>query len=104
MIEKEETFDPDYSMVTLDDMYSTVKKTVRQETTDQKSSKSAPTKIKKKRQKVAISNYVTLSFACIFVTIAITAVVTLICLAILFAEVSKLKAQSSPTQQMASGP
>ena len=38
-------------------------------------------------------------FTCVFITIAVVATITLICLAILFAEVLKLKAQTTSTQQ-----
>jgi hypothetical protein len=88
--------DSEYSMVTLDNMYSQVRKTEQgkeaEVTSIQGQSKTSNTNTDKQRSGCKI-------FACIFITIGIVAVITLICLAILFAEVSKLRTQNTSRVQ-----
>jgi hypothetical protein len=90
--------DSEYSMVTLDNMYSQVNKTKQgrePETTIQGPRQTSTTNADKQRAGGSGCKI----FACIFITIAIVAVITLICLAILFAEVSKLRTQNTSTAQ-----
>jgi hypothetical protein len=84
---KSETLDSNYSMVTLDNMYSTEKNEREAEATTQETH----------AKMVDGSGRKTL--ACIFINMGFLAAITLICLAILFAEVSKLKEQNTFAEQ-----
>jgi hypothetical protein len=92
--------DSNYSMISLENMYSSVNKPKQKreaEVTIQRPSRSTATKAdKKKRQGTECK-----AFACIFITITIVAVITLICLVALFAEVSRLRMQNTSAQQSA---
>ena len=100
---RDEAFNSEYSMITLDNMYSTVNENTRPRGADQGSGSTAlvmttkPKKVPKKR--LEDENKGCKLFICVFITIAVVATITLICLAILFAEVLKLKAQTTSTQQ-----
>jgi hypothetical protein len=86
--------DSNYSMITLDNMYSSVNKPKQKreaEITIQAPSQSTATKADKKKRQGAECK----ALACIIITIAIVAVITLICLVALFAEVSRLRMQNT---------
>jgi hypothetical protein len=85
----EDAINSEYSTITLDNMYSTVSKTKQNresETTPRQTTVTEGDKKKRRRARGSGSKI----FACIFIIIAI---ITLICLAILFDEVSKLRNQ-----------
>jgi hypothetical protein len=90
--------DSEYSMVTLDNMYSQVSKTKQgkePEATIQGPSQTSATNADKQWSGGSGCKIL----VCILITIGIVAVITLICLAVLFAEVSKLRAQNTSTAQ-----
>ena len=98
---KDETFDSGYSMITLDNMYSAGKENTRPRGAEQVSGGTTSvttSKVKKvpKKKRLEDENKGCKLFTCVFITIA---TITLICLAILFAEVLKLKAQTTSTRQ-----
>ena len=115
--QRDEAFNSEYSMITLDNMYSTVYENTRQRrdnestrprvaeqasrTTTQGQSPAIATKAEKVPKKKRLEDESTgcKLFTCVFITIAVVATITLICLAILFAEVLKLKVQTSSTSQ-----
>jgi predicted PurR-regulated permease PerM len=92
----------DESVITSDNVYTQVSKTEQgkeAEATIQGPSRISTTNADKQRAGALGFKF----FACIFITITIVAVITLICLAVLFAEVSTLKTyttQSTTSQQM----
>ena len=100
--QRDEAFNSEYSMITLDNMYSTVNETTRPRGADQGSGSTTSvmtTKPKMVSKRLEDENKGCKLFICVFITIAVVATITLICLAILFAEVLKLKAQTPSTQQ-----
>ena len=102
--QRDEAFNSEYSTITLDNMYSTVNENTRPREVDQGSGSTTlviATKAKKvpKKKRLEGENKGCKLFICVFITIAVVATITLICLAILFAEVLKLKAQTTSTQQ-----
>ena len=98
---KDEAFNSEYSMISLDNMYS--KNTRPREVVQGRESTTSvmTTKSKKVLNKKSLKdeNKGCKIFICVFITIAVVATTTLICLAILFAEVLKLKAQTTSMQQ-----
>ena len=102
---KDEAFNSEYSMITLDNMYSTVNENTRPREADQGSGSTTsvtttkPKKVSKKKRLEDENKGCKLFNCVVFITIAVVATITLICLAILFAEVLKLKAQTTSTQQ-----
>ena len=101
---KDKAFNSEYSMITLDNMYSTVNENTRPREVDQGSGSTTSvmtTKDKKvpKKKRLEDENKGCKLFICVFITIAVVTTIILICLAILFAEVLKLKAQTTSTQQ-----
>ena len=102
---RDEAFNSEYSMITLDNMYSTVSENTPQRGAEQASGSTTQgqnpeitTKVPQKKRLEGEGTGCKL-FTCVFITIAVVATITLICLAILFAEVLKLKAQTTSTQQ-----
>jgi hypothetical protein len=88
----------DKSMITSDNVYTQVSKP--EQGKEAKATIQGPSLVSTTnadKEKAGASGFKL--FACIFITIAIVAVITLICLAILFAEVSKLRAQNTSTAQ-----
>ena len=102
--QRDEAFNSEYSMITLDNMYSTVNENTRPRGAEQGSGSTTSvitTKDKKvpKKKRLEDENKGCKLFICVFITIAVVTTITLICLVILFAEVLKLKAQTTSTQQ-----
>jgi hypothetical protein len=94
--------DSEYSMVTLDNMYTQVNKTEQGKDPAAIIQRPSQTSVMNAdKQREGGPGYKIL--VCIFITIAIVAVITLICLAILFAEVSKLRTQNTSTAQSTTG-
>ena len=102
---KDEAFNSEYSMITLDNMYSTVNENTQPREADQGSGSTTsvmttkPKKVSKKKRLEDENKGCKLFICVVFITIAVVATITLLCLAILFAEVLKLKAQTTSTQQ-----
>ena len=98
--QRDEAFNSEYSMITLDNMYSTVNENTRPLEADQGSTSVMTTKVKRvPKKRLEDENKGCKLFTCVFITIAVVATITLICLAILFAEVLKLKAQTTSMEQ-----
>ena len=99
--QRDEAFNSEYSMITLDNMYSTVNDNTRPRAAEQASGGAtqgrSPAITTKKRRLEGEGTGCKL-ITCFFITIAVVATITLICLAILFVEVLKLKAKTTSTQ------
>ncbi len=96
--EKREEFqaESEYSMVTAENMYST---DTQKNSSPRNEAKAIPSNIivdKPKSKLVVISR---MKFACILVAIAVVAIITLVCLAVVFAEVANLKRQTGSVKQ-----
>ena len=98
---KDEAFDSEYSMITLDNMNSTGNENTRQRGAEQAGESTTLVMTSKvpKKKRLGDKNEGCKLFTCVFITIAVVATITLICLAILFAEVLKLKAETTSMEQ-----